>query len=75
MIRHIYVGMSKKVWCGEKLSRDSRGVVLGLPPITEGEFIDGFGALGVCDRCADLCAAIRGPANVTVPEDEEDAQN
>jgi hypothetical protein len=62
-VTHIYVGGSKKVWCGIKLARDAQGHLrFSTPaPITEGEFVDGHhGSRDLCPDCRQRVVAIRG---------------
>lgn len=61
---HIYIGMSKKVWCGATIRRE-RGNPKALArgqaaPITEGEYIDGFHGADMCPDCVTSVEAVRG---------------
>lgn len=62
-MKHIYFGMSKRVYCGEKLRRDARGRLVNPQdaPITEGEFMDGYvQADEVCTDCVEAITRLRG---------------
>jgi hypothetical protein len=61
-VRHVYIGLSKRVWCGEKLQRKRDGSLADPvnAPLTEGEYIDGFFREGVCPGCVEAITPVRG---------------
>lgn len=61
-MKHIYIGMSKKVYCREQLQRDQRGRLVHPEdaPITEGEYIDGYHAGELCPDCVEAIRPVRG---------------
>lgn len=59
VMRHIYIGLSKRTWCGKKISRDNQSRS-HTAPITEGEYIDGIGHDDLCPECVEAIKPIRG---------------
>lgn len=61
-MRHIFKGMSRRVYCGARIYTQQRHLLAGVQaPLTEGEFLDGLVPRGeICEDCARACAAVRG---------------